>query len=152
MRSWQHQTASHFGEGFCCAPAQCPFHESSGHLVATYSATESKTDTLLSTFSRSRWLLVETNPFPKLSLFYRTMLFEYPSVLSRFCLTHIKVFRSTARHPTQGVGSIRCGSSKMQKNFTIILNLKISTLTQPSSPLIFLPCTQRFLTRNLKAC
>ena len=29
--------------------------------------------------------LVETNPFPNLSLFYRTMLFEYPSVLSRFC-------------------------------------------------------------------
>ena len=31
-------------------------------------------------------LLVETNPFPNLSLFYRTMLFEYPSVLSRFCI------------------------------------------------------------------
>ena len=31
-------------------------------------------------------LLVETNPFPNLSLFFRTMLFEYPSVLSRFCL------------------------------------------------------------------
>ena len=30
-------------------------------------------------------LLVETNPFPNLSLFYRTMLFEYPSVLSPFC-------------------------------------------------------------------
>ena len=30
-------------------------------------------------------LLVETNPFPNLSLFYRTMLFEYRSVLSRFC-------------------------------------------------------------------
>ena len=29
-------------------------------------------------------LLVETNPFPNLSLFFRTMLFEYPSVLSRF--------------------------------------------------------------------
>ena len=29
-------------------------------------------------------LLVETNPFPNLSLFYRTMLFEYPSVLYRF--------------------------------------------------------------------
>ena len=31
-------------------------------------------------------LLVETNPFPNLSLFYRTILFEYPSVLSRFYL------------------------------------------------------------------
>ena len=31
-------------------------------------------------------LLVETNPFPNLSLFYRTMLFDYPSVLSRFCI------------------------------------------------------------------
>ena len=29
-------------------------------------------------------LLVETNPFPNLSLFFRTMLFEYLSVLSRF--------------------------------------------------------------------
>ena len=35
-------------------------------------------------------LLVETNPFPNLLLFYRTMLFEYPSVLSRFCLEHFK--------------------------------------------------------------
>ena len=34
-------------------------------------------------------LLVETNPFPNLSLFYRTMLFEYPSVLSRFCLINV---------------------------------------------------------------
>ena len=33
-------------------------------------------------------LLVETNPFPNLSLFYRTMLFGYPSVLSRFCLLY----------------------------------------------------------------
>ena len=33
-------------------------------------------------------LLVETNPIPNLSLFFRTMLFEYPSVLSRFCLEH----------------------------------------------------------------
>ena len=31
-------------------------------------------------------LLVETNPFPNLSLFYRTILFDYPSVLSRFLL------------------------------------------------------------------
>ena len=30
-------------------------------------------------------LLFETNPFPNLSLFYRSMLFEYPSVHSRFC-------------------------------------------------------------------
>ena len=33
-------------------------------------------------------LLVETNPFPNLSLFFRTMLFENPSVLSRFCFLH----------------------------------------------------------------
>ena len=33
--------------------------------------------------------------FPNLSLFYRTMLFEYPSVLSRFCLTHFKVISIT---------------------------------------------------------
>ena len=35
-------------------------------------------------------LLVETNPIPNLSLFFRTMLFEYPSVLSRFCLCVVK--------------------------------------------------------------
>ena len=34
-------------------------------------------------------LLVETNPFPNLSLYYRTMLFGYPSVLSRFCFLHL---------------------------------------------------------------
>ena len=34
-------------------------------------------------------ILVETNPFPNLSLFYRTMLFEYPLVLSRFCIVSI---------------------------------------------------------------
>ena len=33
-------------------------------------------------------LIVETNPFTNLSLFYRTMLFEYPSVLSRFCFAN----------------------------------------------------------------
>ena len=33
-------------------------------------------------------LLVETNPFPNLSLFFRTMLFEFPSVRSRFCLVY----------------------------------------------------------------
>ena len=30
-------------------------------------------------------LLVETNPFSELVVTFRTMLFEYPSVLSRFC-------------------------------------------------------------------
>ena len=34
-------------------------------------------------------LLVETNPFPNSSLLYRTMLFEYPSVLLRFCLAYV---------------------------------------------------------------
>ena len=33
-------------------------------------------------------LLVETNPFSNMSLFNRTMLFEYPSVLSRFCFVN----------------------------------------------------------------
>ena len=84
---------------------------SSGHLVP-------------SLWDLHMFYLLRPILFPKLSLFYRTMLFDYPSVLSRFCLTHIKVFRSTARQPTQGVGSIRCGSSKIPKNFTIILNLK----------------------------
>ena len=39
-------------------------------------------------------------------------------LLTKNCL-HIlsKVFRSTARQPTQKVGSIRCGSSKIQKNY-----------------------------------
>ena len=43
-------------------------------------------------------LLVETNPFPNLSLFYRTMLFEYPSVLSRFCIKKKKLFSISIRH------------------------------------------------------
>ena len=33
-------------------------------------------------------LLVEANPFSELVVILRTMLFEYPSVLSRFCLLH----------------------------------------------------------------
>ena len=37
-------------------------------------------------------LLVETNPFPNLSLFYRTMLFEYPSVLSRFSFLPLPMY------------------------------------------------------------
>ena len=37
-------------------------------------------------------LLVETNAFPNLSLFFRTMLFEYPSVLSRFCFRQRNFF------------------------------------------------------------
>ena len=39
-------------------------------------------------------LLVETNPFPNLSLFFRTMLFEYPSVLSRFCCIRRSCFQN----------------------------------------------------------
>ena len=47
---------------------------------------------------------------------YPTFHLEYPLVLSRFCL-HIlsKVFRSTARQPTQEYGSIRCGSTRIQE-------------------------------------
>ena len=45
---------------------------SSGHLVP-------------SLWDLHIFLLVETNPFPNLSLYYWTMLFEYPAVLSRFC-------------------------------------------------------------------
>ena len=37
-------------------------------------------------------LLVETNPFSELVVFFRTMLFEYPSVLSRFCFEVVKSF------------------------------------------------------------
>ena len=43
-------------------------------------------------------LLVETNPFPNLSLLYRTMLFEYPSVLSRFCFILHEVCYYTQTH------------------------------------------------------
>ena len=48
-------------------------------------------------------LLVETNPFPNLSLFYRTMLFEYPSVLSRFCLPWLPI--SGTFHRTFATGA-----------------------------------------------
>ena len=40
------------------------------------------------------------------------------SILLTNLLTHIKHgLRSTARQPTQGVGSIRCGSSKILNNY-----------------------------------
>ena len=60
------------------------------------------------------------------------------SILLKNCL-HVlsKVFRSTARRPTQEVGSIRCGSLRIKKNYKITLNLQISSLSQTSSPLIF---------------
>ena len=46
-------------------------------------------------------LLVETNPFPNLSLFYRTMLFEYPSVLSRFCfVSNTKTYHVISNYST----------------------------------------------------
>ena len=40
-------------------------------------------------------LLVETNPFPNSSLFFRTMLFEYPSV--RFCFYLMKLRQKGSR-------------------------------------------------------
>ena len=45
-------------------------------------------------------LLVETNPFPNLSLFYWTMLFEYPSVLSRFCFSKPRINSKDIIHCT----------------------------------------------------
>ena len=51
---------------------------SSGHLVPSH-------------LGLAYVLLVETNP--NLSLFFRTMLFEHPSVLSRFCLTYLWFWR-----------------------------------------------------------
>ena len=48
-------------------------------------------------------LLVETNPFPNLSLFYRTMLFEYPSVLSRFSFHHPESVYKVGRRTDQDV-------------------------------------------------
>ena len=74
------------------------------------------------------------------------------SILLTNCL-HIvsKVFRSTANHSTKVVGSIRCGSWRIQKNYCNICNLQISTISQTWSPLIFLPFTRPFLPRNLKA-
>ena len=43
-------------------------------------------------------LLVETNPFPNLLLFFRTMLFEYHSVLSRFCSGVIQIHHARSGH------------------------------------------------------
>ena len=40
----------------------------------------------------------------------------YPFYLQNCLHTLSKVFRSTARQPTQEVGSIRCGSSRIQTN------------------------------------
>ena len=52
----------------------------------------------------------------------------YPFFLQS-CL-HIlsKVFRSTAKQPILEVGWIRCGSSKIQRSYWNILNLRISTI------------------------
>ena len=60
-------------------------------------------------------LFVETNPFPNLSLFFRTMLFEYPSVLSRFYLVHL------SRRLTCTIVIMRCPSSPRLPS--IVVNL-----------------------------
>ena len=74
-------------------------------------------------------LLVHRSVRPSRYLFY-----------SQNCL-HIlsKAFRSTAKHPTQEVGSIRCGSSRIHYNYYDNLNLLILTLSQALSPSIFHP-------------
>ena len=64
-------------------------------------------------------LLVETNPFPNLSLFYRTMLFEYPSVLSRFCLVAL-LCCNLAVWIFVGVGAFVIGLSQISSYFSIM--------------------------------
>ena len=54
-------------------------------------------------------LLVETNLFPNLSLFNRTMLFEYPSVLSPFCL----IIMSNYTEGIQVITSVNCLRQKI---------------------------------------
>ena len=62
------------------------FHGASATGVACWQGTLTSPDTWSRPLGLASVLLVETNPFPNLSLFYQTVLFEYPSVLSRFCL------------------------------------------------------------------
>ena len=65
-------------------------------------------------------LLVETNPFPNLSLFYRTMLFEYPSVLSRFC-SIFKVFKNYSLSKSGGI-------LKLESSFLIFVMFRQTLL------------------------
>ena len=66
---------------------------------------------------KHRFIAVNRSVWPSLYPFY-----------SQNCLHLLsKVFRRTARQPSQEMGSIRCGSSRIQKNYWIILNLQIST-------------------------
>ena len=62
------------------------FHRTFATGLACRQGTLTPPDTWSRPFGLAYVLLVETNPFPNLSLFYRTMLFEYPSVFSRFYL------------------------------------------------------------------
>ena len=71
----------------------------------------------------------------------------FPFYSQNFLHILSKSSRGTARQPSQGVGSIGCGSSRIQKNYYIILNLLISTLSQTRTS-IFRPFTQPFLTKN----
>ena len=71
------------------------------------------------------------------------------SILLTKLLTHIKQgLQKYCETAFSRSGSIRCGSSRIQKN---IFSLQISTISQASSPLIYRPFTQPFLTRNFKA-
>ena len=59
-------------------------------------------------------LIVETILFPNLSLFFRTLLFEYPSALSRFCSTILQNYCDTVKisflylHLERGVVQCEC--------------------------------------------
>ena len=62
------------------------FHRTFATGVACRQGTLTPPDTCPVPLGLAYVLLVETNSFPNLSLFFRTMLSEYPSELSRFCL------------------------------------------------------------------
>ena len=75
---------------------------SSGHLVP-------------SLFDLHMFYLLIPILFPNLSLFFRTMLFEYPSVLSRFCLVRVSIWRKRSLYKCGCVVNFSILMSTMRK-------------------------------------
>ena len=90
-------------------------------------------------------LLVETNPFPNLSLFFRTMIFEYPSVLSRFCL-NVKYKRTDAlslwhqQKSTKTRGETRCPGAASTVNARDTTKVYIWRLDTGCWPTLYRKC------------
>ena len=80
--------------------------------TSTYTPAQLTKDSLLfehiQALGLAHVLLVEINPFPNLSLFFRTLIFEYPSVLSRFCLLLNSVLKLRDVIYLHSIGFLSC--------------------------------------------